>query len=76
MEEIEKEILLLTSHERATLAKRLLLSLEGQESSENEAEIEHAWIEEAKRRAKEYEKNPSIGRDADQVLKEMRSKFK
>jgi putative addiction module component (TIGR02574 family) len=77
MEEIEKEMLLLPIHERAALAKKLLLSLDSSEEDEfeNENEVTQAWIDEAAKRAKKYEKDPTKGRNADEVLKRVRSKF-
>jgi putative addiction module component (TIGR02574 family) len=76
MEEIKKEILHLSAQDRASLAKIILLSLDQEENDEDEYEIEAAWIEEVQKRAKEFEKNPTIGKNAEEVFKDLRSKYK
>jgi putative addiction module component (TIGR02574 family) len=47
---LEKEALLLPSHERARLAKYLIRSLD----EEEDLEAEKLWLEEAERRYQEY----------------------
>ncbi len=76
LKEIEKEIYLLPEHDRAVLAKNLILSLENNDQEDaDDAEIERLWIEEAQQRLKEFEKDETIGRPAEDVLKELRSKY-
>ena len=48
--ELEAEARLPTAAERAELAQRLFASLEDEEPAGSEAEVEHAWLEEADRR--------------------------
>ncbi len=50
LEELEREILLLSAHDRALLAKNILLSLENDE----DVDAEPLWIEEAKKRSRAY----------------------
>jgi putative addiction module component (TIGR02574 family) len=56
LDEVLKSALSLTVEERATLAERLLLSLD--ELSEDEAE--RLWAEEAERRLHEYRAWPAV----------------
>jgi putative addiction module component (TIGR02574 family) len=60
---ILKNALSLDVHDRATLAERLLASLE--ELSEDEAD--HLWAEEAQRRLKEYRAGRAKAVPADEV---------
>jgi putative addiction module component (TIGR02574 family) len=75
MEDLEKEMLNLSTHERATLAKKLLMSLDNQGEIEVGEELETAWMEEIQRRVREYERDTTIAKDADTIFKELRSKF-
>jgi putative addiction module component (TIGR02574 family) len=61
--ELLREALCLDVHERATLAERLLASLE--ELSEEEAE--RLWAEEAQRRLEEYRSGWAKANPADEV---------
>jgi putative addiction module component (TIGR02574 family) len=54
LDQIEAEALKLTVRERADLAQRLFASLEGEETPEDPAEVEQAWLEEAERRYRRY----------------------
>jgi putative addiction module component (TIGR02574 family) len=54
LDQIETEALKLPIEERADLAQRLFASLEGEETSEDLAEVEQAWLEEAERRYHRY----------------------
>ncbi|MHA1520682.1 MAG: addiction module protein [Promethearchaeota archaeon] len=71
LNEIEKEILQLPPHERAFLAKNIILSLDGEE----DPDAERLWIEEAKRRSKDYKNKITKGKPAKEVFEKMRSKF-
>jgi putative addiction module component (TIGR02574 family) len=54
LDQIETEALKLPIEERADLAHRLFASLEGEETSEDPAEVEQAWLDEAERRYHRY----------------------
>ena len=71
IEQIEKEALRLSSHERALLAERLIHSLD----EEEDVEIERLWIEEAERRYQEYKHGQVKARPAESVFKEARSRL-
>lgn len=71
IEKIEKEVLKLTSHERAMLAERLISSLDAKE----DPEAERLWIGEAERRYKEYKEGKVKAKSADMVFKEARSRI-
>ena len=71
MEKIEKEALKLPTNERASLAARLIRSLD----EEEESDVEKSWIQEAERRYQEYRNGNVTGRPSEKVLKEIRSKF-
>jgi len=73
MEELEKEALKLPSHERATIALSLIRSLDKPEDVD-EKEIEHLWIEEAKKRYTDYKQGKTTIKTADQVFHEVRSR--
>nr|MDO8109797.1 addiction module protein [Candidatus Sigynarchaeota archaeon] len=69
---LEKEALQLSPRERATLAERLLHSLDGND----DPDAERAWIEEAERRYQEYKRSGMTGKPAEKVFSEIRSKIK
>lgn len=71
-EELETEALKLTPRERARLAERLLQSLENLSDEENA----RLWAEEAERRDRVWDANPSIGRPAGDVFRDARSRLK
>lgn len=62
-ETIEREALHLTPEERARLAQALLLSLD----SQDEAEVEAAWLAEARRRAAELDRGEAQPIPAEEV---------
>lgn len=67
LDQIETEALKLPVRERADLAQRLFASLEGEETPEDPAEVEQAWLEEAERRYRRYlagETQPAPAADA------------
>lgn len=71
-EELETEALKLAPRERARLAERLLRSLENLSDEENA----RLWAEEAERRDRAWDANPSVGRHADDVLRDARARLK
>ncbi|HKH46503.1 MAG TPA: addiction module protein [Thermoanaerobaculia bacterium] len=68
---IEAEALQLDEKHRARLARRLLLSLEF--LSEDPAEVEKAWIEEALRRHAEMESGEVEGIPGEEVFRSIRA---
>jgi putative addiction module component (TIGR02574 family) len=72
VQEIEKEALQLSSHERALLAEHLIGSLE----TETDPEAERSWIEEAERRYQDYKSGKVKTISAEQVFKDARMKLK
>lgn len=71
VKEIEKEAILLPSHERAQLAEYLIKSLD----EEEDPEAEKLWVEEAERRYQEYKEGKIKAKPAELVFKEARSKL-
>jgi putative addiction module component (TIGR02574 family) len=71
-EELEVEALKLAPQERARLAEKLLESLENLSEEEN-AKL---WAEEAERRNRGWDANPSIGRPADDVFRDASARLK
>ena len=69
--ELEAEALKLDPADRALLAEKLLESLETFSDEENQ----RIWIEEAERRAADLDANPSAGRPAEDVLRDLRARF-
>lgn len=53
LQEIEVEIEKLSAHDRASLAKKIIESLDSNSEGFSEAEIEALWVEEAERRLDE-----------------------
>jgi putative addiction module component (TIGR02574 family) len=53
--------------DRATVAEKLLESLEGEE----QAEIDRAWVEEAERRIRDYEQGKARGIPAHEVMRSL-----
>lgn len=72
IKDIETEALKLLPSERARLAEKLLESLEDL----SEAENEQVRAEEAERRDKELDSNPSESTPADEVFRDARSKLR
>jgi len=72
VQEIEKEALQLSSHERALLAEHLIGSLE----TDTDPEAERSWIEEAERRYQDYKSGKVKTLSAEQVFKNARMKLK
>lgn len=68
---LEAEVLKLAAGDRARLAEKLIASLETFTEEENE----RIWLEEAARRDAELDADPSRGRPAEDVLRELRARF-
>lgn len=75
---LERQVLSLNIKERGRLASVLLRSLDDEESNNkfSEEEIEKLWIEEAIRRNKEMDEDPSVGIPVETVMSEMRELLK
>jgi len=72
LSDLEVEALKLDPQERARLAERLLDSLE----KLPEAEVEALWLDEAERRDREVDEGRVTLIPADEVLAELKSRFK
>jgi len=72
IDEIESTVLKLAAADRARLAERLLESLEQLSDEENEK----LWAEEAIRRDKEWDADPSVGRPAQDVMRDAFAKLR
>jgi putative addiction module component (TIGR02574 family) len=73
--ELEKELLRLPIQERAFLAKKLISSLDEEEEEKEDPNLEHKWIIEAQRRYNDYKLGKTPAKDADQAIKDARSKL-
>ena len=75
--DLEKQALRLGAKDRGRLASILLRSLEDEDDELlSEDEIEKLWLEEAIRRNKEMDDDPSIGRPFAEVMSELRARFR
>jgi hypothetical protein len=70
--EIEAAALNLDVNSRARLAEKLLRSLDDL----SEEEIEHLWVDEALRRNAEFDAGTAKARDADDVFRDARARFR
>lgn len=70
--EVESGALNLDVSARAALAEKLLRSLEDL----SEEEIERLWVDEALRRDEELDSGKATARDADDVIRDLRARFK
>ena len=68
-EQIERELLKLPAAERARLAERLIASLD------EDAEVNRAWIEEARRRDEELDSGAVRALPLADSLRDLRNKF-
>jgi len=76
-EELHAEALKLDKGQRATLAARLLQSLDDStEERVSEQEWTEAWVAEADRRNAEMDADPSSAIPADEVFQGVRSRFR
>ena len=71
IDHLEAEVMKLDPRSRARLAEKLIRSLDALPDSEN-AKL---WAEEAQRRDAEMDADPTIGRSADDVFREARSRI-
>lgn len=74
---LEQQALSLDLKERGHLASVLLRSLDDDQDGDNlsEEETEKLWLDEAIRRNKEMDEDPSIGRPAEDVMRDLRARF-
>ncbi|MEW6363553.1 MAG: addiction module protein [Acidobacteriota bacterium] len=72
MQEIEEEALQLPADQRASLAERLISSLD----QEEDPEAERLWIEEAERRYRDYSAGKVVARLAESVLRDVRGRLR
>jgi hypothetical protein len=71
LDHLEAELMKLDTKSRARLAEKLIKSLDALSDAEN-AEL---WAEEAQRRDAEMDADPSIGRSAEEVMRDARSRI-
>jgi putative addiction module component (TIGR02574 family) len=69
--EVEKQALNLTEKERAALAHKLLVSLEGVP----EEGVDEAWDAEIEKRVARIKEGTAKGRPADEVFRDIRSRY-
>ena len=72
IDEIEATLLQLSPSDRARLAERLLESLDQLSDAENQK----LWAQEAIRRDREWDEDPTPGRDAAEVMRDAFAKLK
>jgi len=70
--EIESEALVFPANQRAALARDLIASLDTELSDETE----QAWLDEAERRYAAYQRGEISGRSAEQVIADLKGKYK
>lgn len=70
-ERIYSEALDLSEDERASVAEKLLRSLGG----DLEADVDEAWLQEARRRLEELQQGDAEARSAESVFQDVRSEF-
>jgi putative addiction module component (TIGR02574 family) len=69
--DLESEVLKLAPKDRARIAQKLLASLEAL----SEPEIESLWLEEAERRDRALDADPSRAIPADEVMREAHARL-
>ena len=69
--DIESEVLKLAPRDRARIAQKILASLE----TLSEAEVESLWLEEAERRDRSLDEDPSRAIPAAEVMREARTRI-
>ena len=69
---MKNDLLSLTPNVRAKLAHELIISLD----EEIDTNVSHAWQDEINRRVLEIKRGVAKGRPAEQVLAEIRAKYK
>jgi putative addiction module component (TIGR02574 family) len=73
--ELEAEARHLSAAERADLAQRLFATLEDEDASEADPEVEQAWVKEADRRYQRYLAGESPSVPAADVLARVRARL-
>jgi len=71
LKDLEKEVLQLPSESRASLAEKLIRSLE----TEQNADVASAWVQEVQRRYREVQENAISLEDADMVFRKVREQL-
>jgi putative addiction module component (TIGR02574 family) len=69
--EIESEARQLSTKERARLVRRLISTLE----SEDDGDVEQAWLDEAERRLAAYRSGDTTAQPAEEVLEAILSRY-
>lgn len=72
LQDIEKDALQLSTHDRALLVEHLLATLD----QEEEEDIEEAWLQEAEKRYQAYRAGKMKARSAEQVFNDAAKKSK
>ena len=75
VQELEAEARQLTDAERADLAQRIFASIEGDDLSGSEAEVEAAWLDEADRRYERYLAGETHASPAAEALARVRARL-
>ncbi len=70
--EIEKQALALAPQDRALLIRQLIRSLD---QEKDDIDSDRMWVEESNRRYDRYKQGKTIGKPADQVLRDARAKL-
>lgn len=73
---LEKEALSLDVKARGHLVGVLLRSLDEIDADANEAEIEKLWLAEVQRRDREMDADPSIAIPYDEMMSDLRSRYR
>jgi len=71
LKDLEKEVLQLPSESRASLAEKLIRSLE----TEQNADVASAWVQEVQRRYREVQEKAISLEDADMVFRKVREQL-
>jgi putative addiction module component (TIGR02574 family) len=71
LSEIESEARQLSTRERARLVRRLLATLE----SEDEGDVEQAWLDEAEQRLAAYRRGETASLPAEEVFEAILSRY-
>lgn len=74
--ELEAEARQLSAEDRADLAQRIFASLEGDEPSGSEADVEQAWVDEANRRYERYLAGETQSTPAADALARVRARLR
>lgn len=75
LEQLEAEAQHLSFEERADLAQRIFASLEGEDFTDDPADVERAWIEEAERRYQRFLRGETQAVPAAEALARVRARL-